>query len=255
MKPEAKRDLEPRYSHLLELLDKAASLRRGIMQAEDVLGDEDLAPEEREMLRSVLEASRERLAQITSVLQADKDEAVEVTTGPDSAEAREWTDRELLDAGTVAEGSEETEREVADAIQLIGRSLRLSSRSSIERFLSHPCSLLRATSMKVLALHWRLREYTDRVLWSLEADAEPDCRRAAALCLGSLYEGTRNREIGHELAAVLDREDEEEDIRCASYYALLDVEGRKSRPTPLLTGEFRIAKDVDRRLLAKYRRA
>ena len=257
MKPKTKqqRALEPRYSHLLELLDRAASLRRGIQQAEDVLGDCELSQEEKDMLCSVLEASRERLVQITSALQVDKAEAVEVIAEPAPAEARQWSEHELLEVSTtVADGSQETEREVVNAIENLGRSLKLSARSSIETFLSHPSSLLRATSMKVLALHWRLRDYTDRVLWSLEADVEPDCRRAAALCLGSLYEGTRDREIGHELAAVLEKEDEEQDIRWASYYALLDVEGRKPRRRPLPTDEFSVSRDVDPKILAKYRR-
>lgn len=251
MKPKPQVIVEPGYSHLLELLDRAASLRRAIGQAESVLHCQELTDDERSALEPALESSRERLAQIVSALQADEGEAVEISVGEIAAASPEWSEQDLLEASRAMEhGCEEAEREVARAIESIGRSLRLSARDSIETFLTHHSPLLRAASMKVLTLHWRLREYTDRVLWSLVADTEPDCRRAAALCLGRLYEGTRDEEIGRELASVLSKESEEEDIRWASYYALLDLEGLERRQRRL--GDFKMPPDVDRSLLEKY---
>lgn len=251
MKSQPRRSVEPGYSHLLELLDRAASLKRAIGQAEIVMSSQGLTDDERSALEPALEASRERLAQIVSALQADEGEAVEISVGDMAAGSPEWSEQDLLEASrAVGHGSEEAEREVARAIESIGRSLRLGARDSIESFLTHPSPLLRAASMKVLTLHWRLREYTDRVLWSLVADTEPDCRRAAALCLGRLYEGTHDAEIGRELASVLSKEGEEEDIRWASYYALLDLEGKERRLRRV--GDFRVPADVDRSLLEKY---
>jgi len=242
---------DPRYSHLLEVLDGAASLHVAIRQAEEALIDGDLGEEERSLLASVLDASREKHERIASVLQDGDAEVVEARFGDSDNPA--WSEHDLAEAARAAEaGSDEAEREAARAIDRLGRSLRLSARSSIEEFLSHTSALLRASSMKVLALHWRLREYTDRVLWTLASDPDPDCRRAAALCLGSMYEGTRDQQIGRDLVAALTRANEEEDVRWASYHALLDLDGRAPRPRPLPIHDFDPTRDVDPEIITRY---
>lgn len=250
MKPEA--PLQPRYNHLLEVLDGAASLRMAILQAEEALMEQDLTGEDRSLLESVLEASRERMSRVISALEQPNLDAIEA--GPEAPDAdRAWSDRELLEAGRAAsEGSDDAERDAARAIDRLGRSMKVSARSCIESFLAHPSAPLRAASMKVLALHWRLREYSSRVLWSLASDTDPDCRRAAALSLGSLYEGTRDHEIGRELVAAMTRADEEEDVRWASYYALLEVDGTQRARRPLPIHEFNLPRDADPDLLATY---
>jgi len=243
--------LQPGYNHLLEVLDGAASLRMAILQAEDALMESDLDAENRSLLESVLEASRERMGRVASALEQPNLEAFEAA--PPEPDEREWSDHELVEAGRAArEGSDEAERDAARAIDRLGRSMKISSRACIETFLSHESAPLRAAAMKVLALHWRLRDYTGRVLWSLASDGDPDCRRAAALCLGSLYEATRDHEIGHELVTALTRADEEEDVRWACYYALLDLDGRQRTPRPLPVREFRLPRDVDPDILATY---
>ncbi|HET6373336.1 MAG TPA: HEAT repeat domain-containing protein [Candidatus Polarisedimenticolia bacterium] len=249
----SQRSPEPRYRHLLEVLDGAASLGMAIRHAETVLTHPDLGEEDRQTLESVLAASRLRMAHLRVVLESGGTGAVELTTGEPPEDAREWTERELLEAGRqIGEDSEDTEHETAKAIERLGRSQKMSARGTIESFLAHPSPLLRAASLKVLALHWRLRDYTERVLWTLTADTDPDCRRAAALCLGSLYEGTRDKEIGKELVAALTREGEEEDVRWASYYALLDVEGTQEATRPLPVDGFHWPTDADQELIARY---
>jgi hypothetical protein len=106
--------------------------------------------------------------------------------------------------------------------------------------------------MKVLALHWRLRDYADRVCWVLASDEDVDCRRAAALCLASLYEGTRDAVIGAELVMALSRHGEEEGVRWACYHALRAVDGRHDARSPRSIGRFEPA-DADASLLARYR--
>jgi len=251
MKPHA--PLHPRYDHLLEVLDGAASLRMAILQAEEALMEQDLTGEDRTLLESVLEASRERMDRVISALEQPNLEAIESDPEHQAEVEREWSDRELQEAGRAArEGSNDAEREAARAIDRLGRSMKMSARTCIESFLSHPSAPLRAASMKVLALHWRLKEYSSRVLWSLASDTDPDCRRAAALCLGSLYEGTRDQEIGRELVMAMTRADEEEDVRWASYYALLEIEGRPRDNRPLPIHEFNLPRDVDPELMASY---
>lgn len=241
----------PRYNHLLEVLDGAASLRMAILQAEEALMEPDLGTDDRSLLESVLEASRDRMDRVVSALEQPNLDAFEA--GHADSEEREWSDHELIEAGRAArEGSDEAERDAARAIDRLGRSMKISSRACIETFLSHPSAPLRAASMKVLALHWRLTEYTGRVLWTLASDADPDCRRAAALCLGSLYEGSRDHEIGRELVSALTRAAEEEDVRWACYYALLDLDGRQRTPRPLPIHEFSLPRDVDPEILATY---
>jgi len=243
--------LDPRYSHLLEVLDGAASLHVAIRQAEEALLEADLSDDERSLLASVLEASREKHERIASVLQEGNAEVVEARFA--ESDDAEWSEHELAEAARAAEaGSEQAERDAARAIDRLGRSLRLTARGSIEEFLSHTSALLRAASMKVLALHWRLTDYTDRVLWTLASDPDPDCRRAAALCLGSMYEGTRDGQIGRDLVSALTRADEEEDVRWASYHALLDLDGRAPRPRPLPIHDFDPTRDVDPQILAQY---
>jgi len=247
------RPRKPRYNHLVELLDGAAALRMAIRQAERVISRPDLGGEDRELLESVLEASRERLDHIASALKEGAAQVVEVQGEAGQEETHEWSEAELLDAGRkVSEGSEDAEQGAVRAIERLGRSLKIGARGAIEPFLAHSSSLLRAASMKVLVLHWGLREYADRILWALAADEEPECRRAAALCLGSLYEGTRDQAIGRELVAALRREGEEEDVRWASYYALLGVEGRNHARRPLPIDGFSLPRDVDPEIVARY---
>ncbi|HEY3175145.1 MAG TPA: hypothetical protein VGK94_05225 [Candidatus Polarisedimenticolia bacterium] len=243
----------PHYDHLREVLDGAASLSTAIRQAENALNDPDLGEESRTLIESVLEASRERLSRIEASLRRPASEGVEAQADDDAGLDREWSEHDLIEAGRAAgAGSPQAEHQAARAIDRMGRALRLGARSSIETFLGHPSPLLRAASMKVLALHWRLKEYTDRVLWSLACDQEADCRRAAALCLGSLYEGTKDRLIGRDLAAVIARENEDEDVRWASYYALLDLEGRSREGRPLPFQPFDADLQADPEIVARY---
>jgi hypothetical protein len=243
----------PRYDHLLEVLDGAASLGMAIRQAENALREPDLADEDRSLLESVLDGSRERLSRIEASLRRPASEGIETQADDDAALDRDWSEHDLMEAGRAASaGSPEAEHDAARAIDRIGRSLKQGSRSSIESFLAHPSPLLRAASMKVLALHWRLKDYTDRVLWSLACDQDADCRRAAALSLGSLYEGTKDSEIGRDLAAALGRENEDEDVRWASYYALLDLDGRSRVGRPLPFEGFDPVLQVDLEIVARY---
>src|SRR4029453_3677160 len=59
-----KREYAPRYNHLLEVLDGAASLRMAIDQAEMALAEPDLSKDDRAIFASVLEASRDRLIRV-----------------------------------------------------------------------------------------------------------------------------------------------------------------------------------------------
>jgi len=250
---DTERSSGPGYNHLLEVLDGAASLYMAIREAEEAVSDPDLEDEDLQLLETVLLASRERMSRVAAVLGQPDGKGVEAFGDEASDNGHEWSERELLEAGRAArDGSDDAEREAARAIDRMGRSLKVDARSCIESFLSHPSPVLRAASMKVLALHWKLRDYTERVLWSLASDAEPDCRRAAALSLGSLYEGTRDPHIGRELVAALTRHHEEEDVRWASYYALLDLDGRQRANRPLPIREFDPPRDVDPEILAAY---
>lgn len=244
----------PRYNHLLEVLDGAASLRMAILQAESALAEPDLGEEDRALFASVLEASRERLTRVDAVLRHRGAEGIEALTVRDDAEPEgEWALAALTEAERAArEGSDVAERRAARVIDRIGRTLKTGTSEAIDPYLQHPSALLRASALKVLALHWRLRAYTDRVLWALACDEDPDCRRAAALCLGSLYEGTRDIAMGRELAATLMRSSETEDVRWASYHALLDLDGRRQDGRPLPTDPFDPARDVDPEILTRY---
>lgn len=215
--------------------------------------DPRMDEEQRSLIESVLEASRDRLRRLAAALDQTEAQPVEALGEDPEEPIHEWSERELTEAARAAgEGSEEAAQMAARAIDRMGRELKLGARPAIEACLSNPSSLLRAASMKVLALHWRLRDYTDRVLWSLSSDNEPDCRRAAALCLGSLYEGTMDRRIGQELVATLMKSDEPEDVRWASYYALLDLDGGRRLPRPLPIADFDPPRDADPALLARY---
>ncbi|HKY32790.1 MAG TPA: hypothetical protein VJV23_09660 [Candidatus Polarisedimenticolia bacterium] len=230
--PRAGRAPAPRYSHRLEVMDGAAALSMAIAQAEAALMDPTLGPEDREMLESVLHASRERFAHVVALLVHPGSEGVEAHAG--EPEGASLSGPRLLEAARMAEeGSSAAEHEAVRAIDRLGRSLDVGARDVLETFLGHPSPVLRANAMKVLALHWRLREYTEHVLWSLASDEDVDCRRAAALCLGSLYEGTRDRGIGTELAAALARQGEEECVRWACYHALVSVDGRRVADMPV----------------------
>jgi len=244
------RKLEPRYSHLFEVLDGAAALHMAIRRAEEALLDPDLDGDDRALLESVLEASRERHARISAILRKKggaAEWAHEVDDGP------ELSERDLLAAGRAAEtGSEEAEIEALRGLDRLARGLRIQARQSVETFLAHSSPLLRASAIKVLALHWRLVQYVEPVLWTLTSDEEPECRRAAALALGSLYEGTRDRQVGQELVVALSREGEEPDVRWAAYYALLIVDGADAHQGPLPVADFDAARETDPYLLARY---
>lgn len=242
---------EPRYDHLLEVLDGAAALHMAIRQAEEALLDPDLHGDDRSLLASALDASRERFERVVAILRRPEGEVVEALA-PDDDDAGPPSERDLLEAGRAAEeGSDEAERFAARAIDRLGRSLDVETRGTVETFLGHASPLLRASALKVLALHWRLRDYTERALWFLASDDEPDCRRAAALSLGSLYRDTRDRAIGRELAAVVNRVEEEPDVRWASYHALADLDGGKNLARPLPIDDFD-PKRLDAGLIARY---
>lgn len=243
----------PRYSHLLEVMDGAASLAMAIRQAEAALMDPELGDEDRELLEAALDASRERFDHVLALLGRSEHEAVELSGSLVHGGGVELTPEELREAGRAAEeGSTTAEHVAVRAIDRVGRSFDLGARGILESFLSHASPLLRAGAMKVLALHWRLPEYADRVSWSLASDDDVDCRRAAALCLGSLYEGSRDAAIGAELVTALQREGEEEGVRWACYQALQAIDGRDEPLSPASIGRFEPA-DADPELLKRYR--
>ena len=244
---------KPRYNHLLEVLDGAASLRMAIAQAEMALAEPDLGEDDRILFASVLEASRDRLTRVDAVLRHRAAEGIEALAKADAEPEGEWAIEDLREADRSArEGSDAAEQRAARAIDRIGRSLKTGATVAIDPFLQHPSALLRAAAMKVLVLHWRLVDYTDRVLWALACDEDSDCRRVAALSLGSLYEGTRDLAMGHELVSTLTRTSEPEDVRWASYHALLDLDGRGQDNRPLPTDPFDPARDVDSSILSRY---
>ena len=55
-----------------------------------------------------------------------------------------------------------------------------------------------------------------------------------------------------ELVAILTKADEEKDVRWASYYALLDIDGRAPRPRPLPVNDFDPTGDVDPEIISRY---
>jgi hypothetical protein len=243
-----------RYSHLLEVMDGAAALAMAIRQAEAALMEPGLGGEDRELLEAALEASRRRFEHVIALLARSEREAVDLSGSLVHGGGVDLTPEELLDAARAAEeGSSTAEHVAVRAIDRVGRSFDLGSREILEGFLSHGSPLLRAGSMKVLALHWRLPEYSDRVCWSLASDEDVDCRRAAALCLGSLYEGTRDPAIGAELVSALQREGEEEGVRWACYLALRALDGGAEPLPPSTVGSFEPG-DADEDLLQRYRR-
>jgi len=261
MKPQRTR--RPQYNHLLEVLDGAASLHMAIRYAEAALLDPDLDGRERTMLESALEISRERHERVREVLvgrmaTGDKHEtdaaphvSHEIERGAGGEHA--VSEHDLRTAARAAEeGSEEYEQVAVQALDLLARSMKLESHGSIEPLLAHSSPALRASAIKVLALHWRMDEYTDRVIWSLVSDDDPECRRVAALALASLYEGTADRMIGQELVRALRREDEEPEVRWASYYALLAIDGADTKKRPLPVEDFDPSVHVDARLTRRY---
>lgn len=266
MRMKSERTRRPRYNHLLEVLDGAASLHMAIRYAEAALLDPELGRRERSMLESALEISRERHERVREVLtgrmgsddpseEADHDApaAGSHATDDDEEAPTAVSEQELRAAARAAgDGSEESERVVVQALDLLARSLKLEAHDSIEPLLAHSSPALRASAIKVLALHWRMAEYTDRVIWSLVSDADPECRRVAALALASLYEGTTDRVIGRELVRALKREDEEPEVRWASYYALLALEGTDAKSRPLPVEDFDPAVHVDAGLTRRY---
>ncbi len=270
MRMKSERTRRPRYNHLLEVLDGAASLHMAIRYAEAALLDPDLGGRERSMLESALEISRERHERVREVLtgrmSGDDREQSGVGAGHDAAAAHAAhpsrdderaqhavSEQDLRAAARAADdGSEESEQVAVQALDLLARSLKLEAHDSIEPLLAHSSPALRASAIKVLALHWRMAEYTDRVIWSLVSDADPECRRVAALALASLYEGTADRLIGRELVRALKREDEEPEVRWASYYALLALEGTDAKSRPLPVEDFDPSIHVDAGLTERY---
>jgi hypothetical protein len=247
------RDGAPRYSHLLEVMDGAAALAMAIRQAEAALMEPELCEEDRELLEVALEASRERFEHVVALLARSDREGVELSRNLAHGGGVDLTSEELLEAARAAEeGSSTAEHVAVRAIDRVGRSFDMGAREILESFLSHASPLLRAGAMKVLALHWRLPEYADRVCWSLASDDDVDCRRAAALCLASLYEGTRDAAIGAELVSALSREGEEEGVRWACYQALRALDGCADLLSAASVGSFEWD-DADEDLLERYR--
>ncbi|MGH9868341.1 MAG: hypothetical protein ACREAA_09285 [Candidatus Polarisedimenticolia bacterium] len=243
----------PRYNHLLEVMDGAASLAMAIRQAESALMDPSLGTDDRTVLELALEASRDRFEHVVNMLGRAEDEAVEMGLAFQGTVV-DLSHEELADAADAAEqGSTTGEHAAVRAIDRLGRSLDTGARAVLEGFLSHPSPLLRAGAMKVLVLHWRFREYADPVCWALVSDEDVDCRRAAALCLASLFQGTRDGAIGAELVAALSRAGEDESVQWACYHALLALEGREGTVSPRTIGRFS-EEDADPGLLARYRR-
>ena len=231
-----------------------------IRYAEAALADPELGRRERSLLESALEISRERHERVRAVLTGrmageEGTDAAEASRVGDDApeEGHPVLSQELREAARAADdGSEESEAVAVQALDSLARSLRLEAHDSVEPLLGHSSPALRASAIKVLALHWRMDEYTDRVIWSLVSDDDPECRRVAALALASLYEGTADRVIGRELVRALRREDEEPEVRWASYYALLAIDGADAKKRPLPVEDFDPSVHVDARLTRRY---
>jgi hypothetical protein len=233
-----------------------------IRYAESALLDPDLGGRERSLLESALEISRERHERVREVLtgrmgsagpSAGADPGTTAAAHEEQEAPVAVSEADLRVAARAADdGSEESEAVAVQALDLLARSLKLEAHDSIEPLLAHSSPALRASAIKVLALHWRMAEYTDRVIWSLVSDADAECRRVAALALASLYEGTADRMIGRELVRALKREDEEPEVRWASYYALLAIDGADAQQRPLPVEDFDPSVHVDDGLTERY---
>lgn len=245
----------PRFSHLHEVLDGAARLQRVIREAEESLLQPGLVESDREMLESALAASRERLERVHRLLTSSEGPAVQP-----QFEARS-EDAPGLPVVSAGPGGPPTmsalpdlddERLVLKDLESLGRSLKVDERAAVERRLFDPRANVRAAALRVLVLHWRLEAYADQAVWTLASDDEADCRRAAALSLGSLYEGTRDERVGRELTAAMARPEEEDEVRWACWYALHELDGRDPVQRPLPEPRFSPVPERGNDLLRRY---
>jgi len=247
----------PRFSHLHEVLDGAASLQRVIREAEEALLQPGLIESDRSLLESALTITRERLARVHAMLSRSDAIPVQMPEG-------EWTEDAPglpVVAGAAAtavgfggRGMLDDERAVLQDLARLGRSLQLGDLSSVAQRLSDQRPSVRAAALRVLVLHWRLPDYADQAIWMLASDEESDCRRAAALSLGSLFAGSRDARVGSELAAALTRLNEEDEVQWACWYALHELDGGDTGERPLPDARFKMPEREAGDLLSRYRR-
>jgi hypothetical protein len=116
-------------------------------------------------------------------------------------------------------------------------------REDLVKLVSHTDCGVRSEAMGALAYHgvtiqWESemgRRLLGNLLHAIEADADSDCRRAAAGALGSFFRATRHEDVLQTLARVCMKPDETPDVRGFAYVAFLDVAGvpKHQQPSPV----------------------
>lgn len=128
-----------------------------------------------------------------------------------------------------------TVREVADFAADAGKENYIEAEPEVNDLLDHKDPIVRYNAMGTLAYEWGRSHRTDRILEILSVDPDDDCRRQAAVALGSLFRGRRERHVLDVLVGIAKNSNEPMDLRASSYVSGLSMIGvsRDFQPSPV----------------------
>jgi hypothetical protein len=115
------------------------------------------------------------------------------------------------------------------AIHILGEADFQQAKDFVRSYLNNHESELRSIAIHNVGLHWRLKEFTDILKKIVKDDDEEYIRGEAAVGLGHIYKGEKNKHILEFLLQKLNDDTEEFDNKEEIYSAILRIWGMSSR--------------------------
>lgn len=128
------------------------------------------------------------------------------------------------------------------------------AKSIVEPFLRHSDAQLRYIALNVLTIHWGCTEHRSTCESFARSDPDADNRRMGISGLGTLLEGSRDREALAFLLPIFRDDAEELHIRDAAYSAILYILGAPVADQPRLTRLIDMTSDVNWNRIAEAER-
>ena len=129
-----------------------------------------------------------------------------------------------------------------DLLLQLGRAGDFDAEADVARFLNSNISNLRDTALTVLVFEWNMGKKHERHLWQMAyGDPDPHIRSAAAFCVGSAYERSRDPAILWKLSKIVLNPEEDRFVREGAYLGCLSILG-----LPLKEWSEDVEPDLDR---------
>jgi len=146
-----------------------------------------------------------------------------------------------------------TDDEISKFITFFGEEQILNARDIIEKFLISKNPINRYNALSTLVFEFRIRDHYKISIKFLLKDEDDLNRGLGASCLGSIYRGTKNKDILNLLMGVFEDKNEDWVVRDSAYASILDVIGIPWKKQPPATKKLK-KRDIDWNLISSLKK-